>query len=133
MSRTALSRVGTLLAVAIVAFTTFAITLHAAQTITTPNETFFTYNLAAGASSAAITPIANAPVLVQGVQTTLGYRGVGHVSLLRVPSSFLEWTGIGRRLLRPSPLVSAEPKARTSCTWTTATWWISRLIPPTRS
>ena len=48
MSRTALSRVGTLLAVAIVAFTTFAMTLHAAQTITTPNETFFTYNLAAG-------------------------------------------------------------------------------------
>ena len=94
MSRTVLSRFGTLLAVAIVAFTTFAITLHAAQTITTPNETFFTYNLAAGASSAAITPIANAPVLVQGVQTTLGYRGVGHVSLLRVPSSFLEWTGI---------------------------------------
>ena len=94
MSRTALSRFGTLLAVAIVAYTTFAVPLHAAQTITTPNESVVSYNLAAGASTAGITPIANAPVLVQGVQTTVGYRGVGHVSMLRVPSSFLEWTGL---------------------------------------
>lgn len=94
MSRTRQSRLGTLLAVAIVAITTFAVTLHAAQTITTPNETVVNYNLAAGASSSAITPVSNEPVFVQGIQTTLGYRGVGHVSLLRVPSSFLEWTGI---------------------------------------
>ncbi len=94
MSRTTLSRLGILLAVAIVAFTTFAVTLHAAQTLTTPNETVVNYNLAAGASSAAVTPVGNEPVLVQGIQTTLGYRGVAHVSMLRVPSSFLEWTGI---------------------------------------
>jgi hypothetical protein len=94
MSRTAVSRFGTLLAVAIVAFTTFAVTLHAAQTITTPNEAVVNYNLVGGASSSAVTPVSNEPVLVQGVQTAVGYRGVGHVSMLRVPSSFLEWTGI---------------------------------------
>ncbi len=29
-----------------------------------------------------------------GVQNSVGYRGVGQVALLHVPSSFLEWTGI---------------------------------------
>jgi hypothetical protein len=67
---------------------------HAVQTVVTPNALYVTYNLAAGANSAAVTPASSTPVLVMGVQNNLGYRGVGEVTLLRVPSSFLEWTGI---------------------------------------
>jgi len=94
MFENSFSRIRTLVLAGAVIVLTFAVAGHAAQTITTPNEAVFNYNLAAGASSGAITPASNTPVLVQGVQTTVGYRGVGHVSLLHVPSSFLEWTGL---------------------------------------
>jgi hypothetical protein len=94
MITNSLSRTRTLLLAGVVLVLTFAVAGHAAQTITTPNEAVFNFNLAAGASSAAVTPASNTPVLVQGVQTTVGYRGVGHVSMLHVPSSFLEWTGL---------------------------------------
>lgn len=29
-----------------------------------------------------------------GCQTTIGYRGIGSVTLLHVPSSFIEWVGL---------------------------------------
>src|SRR5579863_4530486 len=88
------SRLFTLMAGATVAIATLAVTVRAAQTITTPNEMVIIYNLAAGANTSAITPVSNEPVLVQGIQTTVGYRGVGEVSMLHVPSAFLEWTGL---------------------------------------
>ena len=97
MSKASLSRFLTLLLAATVAVVTLAVVVHAAQTITTPNEVVVNYSLAAGANSAAITPVANVPVFVQGVQTAVGYRGVGHVSMLHISSSFLEWTGIESR------------------------------------
>jgi hypothetical protein len=71
-----------------------SIGVHATQTITTPNAAKVTYNLAAGASSTAVNPAENTPVLVMGVQNNLGYRGVGQVSMLHIASSFLEWTGL---------------------------------------
>src|SRR5215469_6271718 len=79
---------------ATVATVTLAVTLHAIATVKTPNAATYSYSLAPGASSAPITPIGSQPVWVTGVQNTLGYRGVGRVALLHVPSSFLEWTGI---------------------------------------
>ena len=88
------SRTRTLLLAGVVIVLTFAVAGHAAQTITTPNEVVINYNLAPGANSGAITPASNTPVLVQGVQTAIGFRGVGHVSMLHVPASFLEWTGL---------------------------------------
>jgi hypothetical protein len=94
MKKQSLSRFFTLLLGATVAVATLGVTVHAAQTITTPNELVINYSLAAGASTAPVTPVANEPVFVQGVQTTLGYRGVGHVSLLHITGSFLEWVGI---------------------------------------
>jgi hypothetical protein len=94
MSKNTFSRVRTLLLAVVVVVLTSTIALHAAQTITTPNEATLTYSVAAGANSAAVTPASNTPVLVQGVQTALGFRGVGFVSMLHIPSSFLEWTGI---------------------------------------
>ena len=88
------SRAGTLLLTGVVAVLTLTVALHAAQTISMPNAAGVKYSLAPGATSAAVTPAENTPVLVMGVQNSLGYRGVGQVALLHVPSSFLEWTGI---------------------------------------
>ena len=59
-----------------------------------PNKIVLNYSLAPGANSAAIRPVANKPVLVMGVCTSLGVRGVGQVTLLHIASSFLEWTGL---------------------------------------
>jgi hypothetical protein len=94
MSHSKLSRLFTLLLTASVVLIALSIGVHATQTITTPNASKVTYNLAAGASSTAVNPAESVPVLVMGVQNNLGYRGVGQVALLHVPSSFLEWTGI---------------------------------------
>ena len=66
----------------------------AAPLTTVPNKSVLHYSLAPGANSAAIRPVANVPVLVMGVCTSLGVRGVGQVSLLHITGSFLEWTGL---------------------------------------
>jgi hypothetical protein len=59
-----------------------------------PNKTVFNYSLAPGANQL-ITPIvANKPVLVMGVCTSSGDRGVGQVTLLHIPGFFIEWTGL---------------------------------------
>ena len=59
-----------------------------------PNKNVFNYNLAPGANSAAYTVPANLPVLVIGIGTSLGYRGVGSATLLHIPGSFIEWVGL---------------------------------------
>src|SRR5262249_41296669 len=75
-----------------------ALTLVCAQrayaAVLVPNALTSSFSLAPGADSIPMTPPSNQPVLVMGVCTTSGYRGVGQVSLLRVPGSFLEWTGL---------------------------------------
>ncbi len=73
---------------------TVKVAAHAAQTFLTPNEAVFAYNLAANSSSAPITPLASTPVLVMGVDNTLNDRGIGFVTLLRVPGTFLQWVGL---------------------------------------
>jgi hypothetical protein len=88
------SNLAPLILAALVATLTVAVAVQTTQVITTPNATFISYNLAAGANSGAITPAENQAVLVMGVQTTFGYRGVGNVTMLHVPSSFLEWVGL---------------------------------------
>jgi hypothetical protein len=87
-------RAGSLLLAALVTTLTLAVMVHATQTITTPNATLISYNLPAGANSSAIFPPASQSVLLMGVQNNSGFRGVGHVSLLRVPGNFLEWVGL---------------------------------------
>ena len=59
-----------------------------------PNKTVFNYSLAPSANSVAHTVPANVPVLVMGVCTSLGVRGVGQVTLLHIPGFFIEWTGL---------------------------------------
>jgi hypothetical protein len=88
------SRLGRWIVATTVAITTFAVVTQATTTITVPNATTLSYNLGAGGFSGAITPPSNIPVLVMGVCTSVGVRGVGHVTLLRIPGSFVEWVGL---------------------------------------
>jgi hypothetical protein len=63
--------------------------------VSVPNEATFPYSLGANGNSAPIfVPVAFQPVQVMGVQNAIGVRGVGQVTLLRVPGSFLEWVGL---------------------------------------
>ena len=78
----------------VVAIITSVVVANATQTITTPNAAFFSYSLAPNTSSAPITPATNRSVLVMGCCTTVGYRAVGQVSLLHIPSTFIEWVGL---------------------------------------
>jgi len=78
----------------VVAIITSIVVANATQTITTPNAAFITYNLAVGAYGAAITPATNRSVLVMGCCTTTGIQGVGQVSLIHIPSTAFQWTGL---------------------------------------
>jgi len=77
-----------------VAIATFAVVASAVQTVVTPNAALVSYNLAAGAVSGPIFPAANTSVLVMGTQLAVGFRGIGQVTLLRIPGNFLEWVGL---------------------------------------
>jgi hypothetical protein len=94
MARYKFARPFGLMLASIVAALTLAVAAHAAQTFLTPNEAVFSYNLAASSSGAPITPVASAPVLVMGVDNTANERGIGFVTLLRVPGTFLQWVGL---------------------------------------
>jgi len=76
----------------VVAIITSVVVANATQTITAPNAAYITYSLAAGASSAVITPIASKSVLVMGCSTSVG--GVGHVSLFRFLGTEIDWSGL---------------------------------------
>jgi hypothetical protein len=88
------SRPGVILIATVVAIITSMVAANATQTITAPNAAFISYSLAAGANSAAITPATNRSVLVMGCCTTGADQGVGQVSLLHIPSSFITWVGL---------------------------------------
>ena len=88
------SRLTVMLVGAVVAIVTSKVVAQTEETLATPNKTVLNYSLAPGANSGAIAPVANVPVLVMGCCTTFGVRGVGHVSLLRIPNSFIEWVGL---------------------------------------
>jgi len=90
------SRPFALIIAAVIAFTTVAVVANATTTLTVPNAATLTYNLAAGSVSGAIVPATSRPVLVMGTCTTVGFRGVGQVTLL-IPSAapqFVEWVGL---------------------------------------
>jgi len=88
------SRWGAMLLATVVAIVTCLAVANATQTITTPNAAFISYNLTVGASSAAITPATNKPVLVMGCCTVSGAQGIGQVSLLHLPSGGFVWVGL---------------------------------------
>jgi hypothetical protein len=88
------SRWAAILLATIVAIITSAVVANATQTITTPNAVKITYNLAAGADSAAITPATNTSVLVMGCSTSGGTQAVGQVSLVRTSVGTIVWVGL---------------------------------------
>jgi hypothetical protein len=89
-----ISRLAILLVAAVVATATVTVAVESSRAVLTANAAVFPYFLSPGANSAPIVPVASQPVLVMGVQNAVGVRGVGQVTLLRVPGSFLEWVGL---------------------------------------
>jgi hypothetical protein len=67
---------------------------QAAATTPVPNSLVVGFSVAAGGNSGGITPPPSVPVSVTAVDTTSGFRGVGHLSLLRIAGNFLEWVGL---------------------------------------
>jgi len=88
---------------------------NATQTITAPNAAFVSYNLAAGLSSAAITPASNRSVLLMGCCTNGGDLGVGQVSLLHIPSTGMQWVGL--ESTAPAAITSGFSATATHIVW----------------
>ena len=92
------SRPGVILMATVVAIITSMVAANATQTITTPNAAFISFSLAPGANSAPITPATNRSVLLMFCSTgnpgLVGQgTGVGQVSLLHIPTWFIQWFG----------------------------------------
>ena len=92
------SRPGVILMATVVAIITSMVAANATQTITAPNAAFISYSLAPSTNSAAITPATNRSVLLMFCSTgnpgLAGQgTGVGQVSLLHIPSWFIQWFG----------------------------------------
>src|SRR4029077_13234102 len=84
-----------LLATVVVVITSMVVA-NATQTITTPNAVKITYSLAAGASSAVITPATNTSVLVMGCCTTPNTTAGGcQGGLEHIPRTAQRWVGFG--------------------------------------
>jgi len=92
--RSKMRRYGILAAAASICVLAGSVVANAFQTLTVPNAANYTYNLAGGANSAAITPPTNVPVLMMGTQTAVGFRGVAMATILHIPANFIEWVGI---------------------------------------
>ena len=69
-------------------------TSQAVQTTTTPNAFQVFYSLNPNTTTVSYTTAANVPVHLMGTCITPGTRGVGSVSLLRIPGAFVEWVGL---------------------------------------
>jgi hypothetical protein len=112
------SRWAAILLATVVAVITSVVVANATQTITTPNAAKITYNLAAGANSAVITPATNTSLLVIGCCTTPDYASAGQVTLVHIPpvagapTGFMRWTGLeSYALATPSTIVSGGSSA----------------------
>ena len=66
----------------------------AAVTITTPNSTRVDYTLAAGGTSAPITPATSLPVIVMGTNTTSTNFAVSTLTMVHIQGVMLRWVGI---------------------------------------
>jgi len=91
-----LSHTASLLVAAVVSTLTFAVAAHAVQAIATPNAATVSYSLAGGASTGAITPVANVPVFVMGSQITEGNVGSSDMTVVNSvgKDNKLAWNGL---------------------------------------
>jgi hypothetical protein len=94
--RQKLARPAGVLLAALVFILTVAVVGHALQAVTIPNTTLLSYNLAPGGFMVMTVPAIDQPVLLMGTTTTVGVRGIGQVSLMRVSAApaYLEWVGL---------------------------------------
>ena len=89
-----LQRFGVLFASLLVVAVLFEVVGKAAVTISTPNSSIVNYTLAAGATSAAITPVTNQPVLIIGSNIGTTDFAVSNVTLVHIQSVMMRWVGI---------------------------------------
>jgi hypothetical protein len=80
----------------IILLSTSMILVNATTTITVPNASTISYNLAPGANSGAIAPATSRGVILVGTQLEVGNRGVGQATILvpAVAPQFIEWVGL---------------------------------------
>jgi len=100
------SRPGVILLATVVVIITTMVVANATQSLTTPNAAFISYSLASGANSAPITPATSKSVLVMGCCTTSNDESVGQVSMLHIPSNYIEWVGVESYNGSPSTITS---------------------------
>ena len=100
------SRPGVILMATVVVIITTMVVANATQSLTTPNAAFISYSLASGANSAPITPATSKSVLVMGCCTTSNDESVGQVSMLHIPSNYIEWVGVESYNGSPSTITS---------------------------
>jgi hypothetical protein len=85
------------------------------------NKLEYSYNLAAGATSAPIAiPATNVPVSITGSQNETGFRGVGQATIMRLhPTAFLNWVGMDSYTARTAGPVpyGDSPTAGTHIIW----------------
>jgi len=89
-----LQRFGVLVASLLVVAVLSEVVGKAAVTISTPNSSTVNYALAAGATSAAITPPTNQPVII--ISSNIGNTdfAVSNVNLVHIQSVMMRWVGI---------------------------------------
>ncbi len=89
-----LKRISVLGAAALVGMLMAGVVGNAATTLTTPNSTTYNFSLAAGGTSASITPPVNTGVLVLGTNTTTTNFSVSSANLVHVSGSQIRWVGL---------------------------------------
>jgi hypothetical protein len=89
-----LQRLGVLALALIVVATLSEVIGKAAVTIATPNSALVNYTLAPGATSSAITPAVNQPVIVIGANITTTDFAVATLTLVHIPGIMMRWVGI---------------------------------------
>jgi hypothetical protein len=68
--------------------------LATAAQAASPNYSTVNYSVTDACSTPITVPVSYKPVSIMGVQTAEGFRGVGQVTIMRVPGQFLEWVGL---------------------------------------
>lgn len=92
--RDRLARGVNLLLAAAIGMIAVTCTARAVTLVKVANSALIPYVIGSGGDSGPISPPSNQAVFVMGVCTTFNFRGTGHVAMLHVPGSFLEWTGL---------------------------------------
>ncbi len=87
-------RLGVLAVCLLVVAALSAVVGKAAVALSTPNSSVINYTLGAGATSSAITPATNQPVIVIGSNNTTTDFAVSTLTMVHIPGKMLKWVGI---------------------------------------